>query len=153
MRLASILQRDERGVAATEMALALPVLITMIYGIFQVGLLYQANAGMQHALGEGARLATLCVPTSVVNNSGSTTTVCKAPTDDAIRNRMTAKLFGKGDGAFTVANPVAATGYRDLSVSYTKKMNFIFFPGPTITLNRSKRAYIVDATPVPPPTP
>ena len=66
MRLATILRRDERGVAATEMALALPVLITMIYGIFQVGLLYQANAGMQHALGEGARLATLCVPTTVV---------------------------------------------------------------------------------------
>ena len=52
-----------------------------------------------------------------------------------------------------MADPVAATGYRDLSVSYTKKMNFIFFPGPTITLNRSKRAYIVDATPVPPPAP
>ena len=55
MRLATILQRDERGAAAIEMALALPVLVTMIYGIFQVGLLYQANAGMQHALGEGAR--------------------------------------------------------------------------------------------------
>jgi hypothetical protein len=152
MRLATILTRDERGVAATEMALALPVLITMIYGIFQVGLLYQANAGMQHALGEGARLATLCVPTTVVV-SGSTKTVCMAPPDTAIKNRMTAKLFGKGDGAFTVNDPVVATGYRDLSVSYTKKMNFIFFPGPTITLNRSKRAYIVDTTPVPPPTP
>jgi Flp pilus assembly protein TadG len=154
MRLATILHRDERGVAATEMALALPVLITMIYGIFQVGLLYQANAGMQHALGEGARLATLCVPTSVVVVSGSSTstkTVCMAPPDTAIKNRMTAKLFGKGDGAFTVNDPVKATGYRDLSVSYTKKMNFIFFPGPTITLNRSKRAYIVDTTPVPPP--
>lgn len=150
MTLATILRRDERGVAATEMALALPVLITMIYGIFQVGLLYQANAGMQHALGEGARFATICVPTSAVV-SGKTTTVCKAPTDAAIKSRMSSKLFGKGDGAFTVNNPVAATGYRDLSVSYTKKMNFIFFPGPTITLNRSKRAYIVDTTVVPPP--
>ena len=152
MNLATILRRDERGVAATEMALALPVLITMIYGIFQVGLLYQANAGMQHALGEGARLATICIPTTTVV-SGKSTTACKAPTDDAIKNRMTAKLFGKGDGAFTVNNPVAATGYRDLSVRYTKKMNFIFFPGPTITLNRSKRAYIADTTVVPPPTP
>ena len=142
MRLATILQRDERGVAATEMALALPVLITMIYGIFQVGLLYQANAGMQHALGEGARLATLCV--KVGKN-------CTSPSDTAIKTRMTSKLFGKGDGAFTVNDPVPGTGYRDLSVRYTKKMNFIFFPGPTITLNRSKRAYIVDTTPVPPP--
>ena len=142
MRLATILQRDERGVAATEMALALPVLITMIYGIFQVGLLYQANAGMQHALGEGARLATLCV--KVGKN-------CTSPSDAALKTRMTSKLFGKGDGAFTVNDPVPGTGYRDLSVRYSKKMNFIFFPGPTITLNRSKRAYIVDTTPVPPP--
>ena len=145
MRLATILRRDERGVAATEMALALPVLVTMIYGIFQVGLLYQANAGMQHALGEGARLATLCVPTSVVV-AGSTRTVCLAPSDSTIKNRMTSKLFGRGDGAFTVNDPVPGTGFRDLSVRYTKRMNFIFFPGPTITLNRSKRAYVADTT-------
>ena len=43
-----------------EMAIALPMLILFIYGIFQVGVVFQANAGMQHALGEGARLATLC---------------------------------------------------------------------------------------------
>jgi Flp pilus assembly protein TadG len=134
MRLATILRRDERGVAATEMALALPVLVTMIYGIFQVGLLYQANAGMQHALGEGARFATLCV------RSGN---ACNPPTDTQIKDRITAKLFGRGDGAFNVANPVAGTGYRDLQVTYTKRMNFLFFPGPTITLNRSKRAYVV----------
>jgi TadE-like protein len=145
MRLASILQRDEGGVAATELALALPVLVTMIYGIFQVGLLYQANAGMQHALGEGARLATICIPTSVVV-SGQTRTVCMAPTDAAIKTRMSSKLFGKGDGAFTVNDPVPGTGFRDLSVRYSKRMNFIFFPGPTITLNRSKRAYVADTT-------
>ena len=151
MSLANILRRDERGVAATEMALALPVLVTMIYGIFQVGLLYQANAGMQHALGEGARLATLCVPTAVTIGT-TTQTVCKPPADTAIKTRMSSKLFGRGDGAFTVNDPVPATGYRDLSISYSKRMNFIFFPGPTITLNRAKRAYIVDTTAVAPAT-
>ena len=134
MRLAILLKRDDRGVAATEMALALPVLVTMIYGIFQVGLLFWANAGMQHALGEGARLATLCIPT------GNT---CNPPSDTAIKARMTDRLFGKSDGTFTVSDPVVGTGYRDLSVSYTRTMNFIFFPGPTVTLNRSKRAYTV----------
>jgi Flp pilus assembly protein TadG len=129
-----LLKRDDRGAAAIEMALALPILVSMIYGIFQVGLLYQANAGMQHALGEGARYATLCVP------SGST---CNPPSDTQIKTRITSKLFGKGDGNFTVADPVPGTGYRDLSISYSKKMNFVFFNGPTITLNRSKRAYTV----------
>ena len=145
MRLTNILRRDERGVAATEMALALPVLVTMIYGIFQVGLLYQANAGMQHALGEGARLATLCVPTAVTVGT-TTQTVCRPPTDATIKSRMSSKLFGKGDGAFTVNDPVPGTGFRDLSVRYSKRMNFVFFPGPTITLTRSKRAYVTDTT-------
>jgi len=127
------LKRDDRGAAAIEMALALPILVSMIYGLFQVGLLYQANAGMQHALGEGARMATL-YERYTSNN---------VPTDAAIKSRMTTKLFGKGDGAFTVADPVTGTGYKDLSITYTKKMNFIFFNGPTVTLTRSKRAYTV----------
>lgn len=128
------LNRDIRGAAAIEMALALPILISMIYGLFQVGLLYQANAGMQHALGEGARLATLCVP------AGNT---CNPPTDTQIKNRITAKLFGKSDGTFTVFDPVPGAGYRDLAVRYSRRMNFLFMSGPTITLNRTKRAYTV----------
>lgn len=127
------LKRDDRGAAAIEMALALPILVSMIYGLFQVGLLYQANAGMQHALGEGARMATL-YERYTSNN---------VPTDAAIKSRMTTKLFGKGDGAFTVADPVTGTGYKDLSITYSKKMNFIFFNGPTITVTRTKRAYTV----------
>lgn len=134
MKTVTLLKRNERGAAAVEMALALPVLITMIYGIFQVGLLYQANAGMQHALGEGARYATLCI------QSGGT---CVPPSDTLIKSRISSKLYGKSDGTFTVNNPTVGTGYRDLSVSYTRSMNFIFFRGPTITLNRSKRAYTV----------
>jgi Flp pilus assembly protein TadG len=133
MKLLSRMRRDQQGAAAVEMALALPVIISMIYGIFQVGLLYQANAGMQHALGEGARYATTCTP------SGST---CNPPTDVQIKARMTSELFGKGDGNFTVQDPVPGTGYRDLRVTYVKKMSFLFINGPTITLNRDKRAYV-----------
>jgi Flp pilus assembly protein TadG len=54
------LRREERGAATIEMAIALPTLIVFLWGIFQVGVAFQAKAGMQHALGEGARLATLC---------------------------------------------------------------------------------------------
>ena len=131
------ISENERGAAAVEMALALPVLVSMIYGIFQVGLLYQANAGMQHALGEGARYATLCIP------SGSS---CTTPTNDEIKTRMTSKLFGKGDGAFTVQEPTPGAGFRELRITYVKKMNFLFINGPTITLNRDKRAYVADTS-------
>ena len=131
MRLANILARDERGVAATEMALALPVMVTMIYGIFQVGLLYQANAGMQHALGEGARFATLCVPTD--HDLQSSPRCGDQDSHDS-------KLFGRGDRHLHRRRPGRRQPATGTSRSrYTKKMNFIFFPGPTITLNRTKR--------------
>ena len=124
--------RDDRGAAVIEMAIALPVLVLFLWGIFQLGVAFQASAGMQHALGEGARLATLCIP------SGTT---CNSPSDTQIKFRMATKAFGKGDGNYTVADPVSGTGYKDLSITYSKKMNFIFFNGPTVTLTRTKRAY------------
>ena len=46
MSRSKIIRRDEQGAAAMEFALAIPVLILMIYGIFRIGLLYEANAGM-----------------------------------------------------------------------------------------------------------
>lgn len=120
--------RDQRGAAALEFAVAVPVLIMLIYGIFRVGLLYEANAGMQHALGEGARFATL-FPT---------------PTDAQIQARMTSKLFGRGYGNFTVSAPVtdASNAFKTLTVTYSTPMDFLIVPGPTVTVSRSKRVYM-----------
>jgi Flp pilus assembly protein TadG len=138
MRFRKPLRRDEQGAAAIEMAIALPVLLVMIYGIFQVGLVFQANAGMQHALGEGARYATLCVPTG---------TGCNVPSDSAVVTRMQNKLFGMNIGSFgtpTVTTPGAATCVycKDLSVTYSVTPNFLFFNGRAVSLTRSKRVYI-----------
>ena len=132
MSMFKLLRRDDQGAAALEFAVAVPVLIMMIYGIFRVGLLYEANAGMQHALGEGARYATL-FPT---------------PTDTQIKAKVTSKLFGKGFGAFTVVDPVtdATNGYKTLTVNYSTPMDFLIVPGPTVTLSRSKRVYLPAAT-------
>jgi Flp pilus assembly protein TadG len=133
MIMLNLLRTCQRGAAAIEFAIAVPVLVTMIYGIFQVGLLYEANAGMQHALGEGARLASLY----------DRTTTSHVPTDAAIKARMTAQLFGRNDGTFTVADPVPDTGFTTLSISYTRQMSFLLVPGPSVTLNRSKKVYTV----------
>jgi len=110
-----------------EFAIALPVLVLFIYGIFRLGLLFQANAGMQHALGEGARYATI-YPT---------------PTDTQIQTRINSKLFGSGYGTFTVSPPDSSVpGYKTLTVSYTTPMDFLLVPGPTVTLTRSKKVYV-----------
>lgn len=139
-----ILRRDERGAGAVEFALALPVLVTMIYGIFEFSQLYEANASMQHALGEGARLATLCIPNT------TSSTGCTAPTDDAITAKENAKLFGPKGGVFNVSTPATVGTYKTLTITYTRTMNFLFFRGPQIVLSRSKEVYV--AAPAAPAT-
>lgn len=122
--------RDQQGAAAVEMAFALPILLLFVFGIFQFGVILLANAGMQHALGEGARFATL-FPT---------------PANSEIVTRMDTREFGMNFGTFntpTVTTP--ATGVcvkcRDLTVTYTVTPSFIVVSGPTINLSRTKRVY------------
>ncbi len=132
--------RDEQGVAAIEMAVALPVLVLFLWGIFQIGIAFQASAGMQHALGEGARYATICLrPTS----DG----VCSAATDDEIKQRIRDKAIGTGYGTFSepsVTTPPVTdcTSCRLLSVTFTMTPNFLFFESSPITLTRQKRVYL-----------
>jgi Flp pilus assembly protein TadG len=136
------LRRDQRGAAAIEMAIALPTLVLFLYGIFQLGIAFQANAGMQHALGEGARLATLCYNPSA---SG-----CDTPTNDAIVNKISANVFGTGVGTFstpTVTDGPGGTNYKDLEVSFSMPTSFLFFEGPTIDITKEKRVYIANYFP------
>lgn len=124
------LRADDSGASAVEMALSLPILLTFIYGMMQVGMVMAADAGMQHALGEGARLATI-YPT---------------PTDTAIKAKVTDKVFGNYIGTYTVSDPVTTTAgtskYKTLTVNYTVTPNYIFFSGTPVNLTRSKRVYL-----------
>jgi len=136
------IRRDENGAATLEMAIALPVLVSMIYGIFMLGQLFESNAGIQHALGEGARYGNLCL--NATNGS------CSTPTSTQIAARVNQKLFGTRNGTFdtpSVDNSTASSGYITITVSYHQTMNFLFFTGPTVTLTRSKRVYLADTPP------
>jgi Flp pilus assembly protein TadG len=140
MMLRLHLRTDERGVAAIEMAFALPVLIVMIWMFVQLAQVYRAVAGIQQGLGEGARYATLCLtPTA----SG-----CTVPTDVQITAKINASVYGIGPGNFTVTTPVLLTDatnggkYYDLKVGYTQSTNLLFFPGPDISVSRSKRVWV-----------
>ncbi|MCL6728500.1 TadE/TadG family type IV pilus assembly protein [Sphingomonas hankyongi] len=126
------IRHDERGAAAIEMAIAVPILALFLWGIFQIGIAFQASAGMQHALGEGARYAT----------------IFPAPTNDQIKTRINDKKFGVGVGTFSAPTVTdAADGtYKDMSVTFSMPMNFLFFNGPTVNLTRSKRVYIYQNT-------
>lgn len=135
------LRKDERGVAVIEAAFALPILIMMIWMFVQLAQVYRAVAGIQQALGQGARYATLW------------------PTPDKadIKTKIQDSVAGIGSGRFTVDEPTLGpldpdnpgdddkitTGkYYDLRVSYTQPTSLLLVPGPNISVSRSKRVWI-----------
>ena len=130
MRLLSRLSRDESGAAVIETAFALPALILMMWMMVQLGLVFRAMSGIQHGLGEGARMATLF----------------PKPTDTAIKAKITDAVYGIGPGTFNIETPVSGTAdgatYLDLKVTYSQPTDMLVFPGPTITVSRSKRVWI-----------
>jgi Flp pilus assembly protein TadG len=124
------LRRDTRGAAVIEMAFALPAMIVMLWMIVQLGLVFRAMSGIQHALGEGARYATLF----------------PQPENAQIHDKIEQAVYGIGPGTFTIANPVAGvqdgTVYLDLTVSYTQSTDLLLLPGPNITVSRTKRVWV-----------
>ena len=122
--------RDAKGAAMIEMALAIPILLQLLWIVFQSGLIFRAMSGIQHGLGEGARYATLY----------------PQPTSSQIHDRIADAVYGIGPGSFTIATPVAGTAdganYLDLQVSYTQETNLLIVPGPTITVSRHKRVWV-----------
>lgn len=127
---------ENSGAAIVEFAIALPVLVSFIFGIFQIGLLFHAQAGMQHSLGEAARFATVCL--------NPTATGCTTPTEAQMTQVITSKKFGVGNGTwgapqYTWDNTARTVTIR---VSYSQPTDFIFFSGPTVSLNATKLVYL-----------
>ena len=121
---------DDRGAAVIEMAFALPVLIILMWMIVQLGLVIRAMSGINHGLGEGARLATLY----------------PQPTDDAIKTKISDAVYGIGPGSFKIEDPVKGVdlgaNFLDLQVTYSQKTDLLIVPGPTISVTRSKRVWV-----------
>ena len=134
--------QDQTGAAAIEMAFAIPVFIVMIWAFVQLAQVYRAVAGIQQALGEGARYATLCLNPS---NLG-----CETPTAANIKAKIQQSVYGIGPGTFTVDDPVSGkvgtAYYFDLKVNYSQPTTLLLFPGPTMSLSRSKRVWTAATT-------
>lgn len=130
------LVKNDTGAAAIEMAFVLPALVTLLWMVVQLGLVFRAMSGIQHALGEGARAATL-FPYPDPDDS------------DAITDKMEAAVYGIGPGDFDIVTPVEGTedgsNYLDLTVTYTQDTDLIFVPGPTISVTKSKRVWVAEA--------
>ena len=123
--------RNDRGAAVIEMAFALPILVLFIWILVQLGLVFRASAGIQHALGQGARAATVWTEAGV---------------DPAnIKLEVEESVYGIGPGTFTVPMPAAGLDCDgqclDVSVQYTQPTDLLFVPGPTINIAHTKRVW------------
>lgn len=127
-RLRRILE-DKRGAGALEFALVAPAFIVLVIGIAQLGLLFFANAGLNNAISEGARRATLY------------------PRPDAatVRASLDAAKFGlKPEGLSTPTITYVTTAspsYADISMEYTTTLNFIVHRE-DVTLSKTRRVYL-----------
>ncbi len=131
------LRRDERGNATIEFALFAPTLLLIIFGVIQMGVLFLASAGLNHAVAEGARHATLYRPG-----------VARSTMTTEIQNVITARRFG-GLRAAGLRTPVLTYGtdagldYVDVSLSYQVQLEFVFMQVPAFTITRTRRAFLV----------
>ncbi len=57
MRRLCPLLRDRRGASAIEFAIAAPLLVTLVFGVMETGMLYNASTGLKHGVNEAARIA------------------------------------------------------------------------------------------------
>ena len=149
MMIGRRISRDDRGAAAIEMAFALPILIIMIWAFVQLAQIYRALAGIQQALGEGARFATICNPTALGCSSPIPGTG-NSPVANSIKAKIFSSVYGIGPGTFSVDDPKAGSSgtgsFYDLTVCYTQPTSLLLFPGPTIRVSRSKRVWIAGTT-------
>jgi Flp pilus assembly protein TadG len=145
---------DRRGISAVEFALLAPVLFAFIIGLSQIGVLFNAQAGLRHAVQEGARYATLYVP----NNTGTR----QRPTDQQIIDKISASKYGLVSanitgptittGTTTVTTAAVAatntsagtytTAYLDITMSYAVPLDFVFYHPAAITLTETRRVYV-----------
>lgn len=128
-----LLRRTE-GSSAVEFAIAAPVLLGMIFGLIKLGIMFMANAGLQHAVDEGARIATV--------HSQLTTEEMSA----AIRKKATSSRFGLDPAR--VDAPTINYGvdngadFAEVTMTYRMPVDFVFFRAPDVTLTRKRRAYL-----------
>jgi Flp pilus assembly protein TadG len=124
------LLRNERGSTAIEFAVALPVLVAMIIGVLQFGLVLNANGAMRNAMGEGLRLAK-------VDSSATTTDVLNRTRNTLVgvdHNGIQSLTFTRG-----TSNNVE-TGTMTMTIQLSPIIPFAAIP--PIVLTQTKKIYL-----------
>lgn len=109
----------ERGAVMAEMALLLPILLLLLFGLLEFGRMYNARITLTHATREGAREL-------AISRDGSAA-------EDATRSAA----VSLDQDLLTVNAPASCDSGNPASVTtqYQFTYSIPFFPGDTITMN------------------
>jgi len=104
-KLARVL-RDERGASALEFALTAPAFFLFLFGIFELGLMFWTQIGLQH----GAEVAARCASVN--------TRLCPTGNPDTITSYAAQQAYGLTVPASTYTYSVQACG-NQVSATYS----------------------------------
>lgn len=125
----------EKGTSAIEFALVAPVFILLVILIGQLGIFFFATAGLNNALAEGSRLATLY----------------PRPTETQIREKINAARWGLNPDNLTILPVEWGTSngspYANVSMTYDVYWNLVFIKTDPLKLSRSRRVYLQPSAP------
>ena len=111
--------RNHRGASAVEFALVLPILIVILFGIIEFGLLMYNKAVITNASREGARAGIVFSPRPDV-----------PAIEQVVRNYADAHVVSFPKGVTTPNVPNACTAFgEDLIVDVSYPHNFLVFSG------------------------
>jgi Flp pilus assembly protein TadG len=133
MRFPSIFRNAQDGAAATEFAFAIPIIVTMFYGMAQFGIILMANAGIRHATDTAARAATVYIGATPMS-------------DEDIIEIANENIYGVENG--TLSTPTVTRGtsngvsYVDITVAYSAPVDLILYQTAPIQLSETRRAYL-----------
>jgi Flp pilus assembly protein TadG len=121
---------DTRGAAVIEFAFALPILVALMIGVLQFGMVLHASGGVRHAVGEGIRYAK----------------VHPDATDTEILDVARAGLAGINAGGIQALNiqrgQSNGADYRRITMRYRIAPVIPFAPIPPIVIEEARTAYL-----------
>jgi Flp pilus assembly protein TadG len=89
----SVSINQRRGAAAVELAVAMPLLIVLMIGIWEIGRLIQLQEIMNEAARDGARLASQA---QILNADGSNTMIALSTGNPNVTDTVSQYLYGAG---------------------------------------------------------
>lgn len=123
------LGRDCEGIAAAEFAMMAPLVLLLLFLMLNLGLLFEAYNGVQHAVGEGARLAT----------------IYPRPADSQLTAAIQNAEFGLDPSLISAPSyshgSNSGIDYVDVTLTYNAPITFPLFSLPAVPLTYTKRAY------------